>query len=346
MIRDVDYRVEVLRNGVPLARLEFDANSAPNIYADKSGNIKCSMSGTFLPCAAADYLTDELRPVMTLDGVDYPLGVFVPTTVQQRWSEEGERVEIEAYDRGYYLQEAVTAQRLHLPAGAEYVETVRQLLVQAGIALALVTPCADTLQTDREDWDAGTSYLTIINQLLSEINYSDIWFDANGYARVQPYAAPDAARITHRYSATDLRQAPISLSGSAQLDLFTRPNVFLVRCSNPDFSEPMTARAVNDNPLSALSVLRRGRKILKVTQVDNIASQDALQAYADRLCQQSMLATELIQFDTLTEPGHGIGDILALEHQGFSGIYEETAWYITLAAGSVMTHEAKKVVVV
>lgn len=346
MIRDVDYRVEVLRNGVPLALLEFDGTVAPNIYADESGSIKCSMSGTFLPCEKADYLTDELRPVMTLDGVDYPLGIFVPTTIQQRWSEEGERVEIEAYDRGYYLQEAVTAQRLHLPAGTEYVEAIRQLLAQAGIALAIITPCADTLQTDREDWDAGTSYLTIINQLLSEINYNEVWFDANGYAQVRPYTAPDAARIAHRYSATDLRQSPISLSGSAQLDIYSRPNVFLVRCSNPDLSSPMTAQAVNDNPLSALSVLRRRRRILKVTQVDNIASQDALQAYADRLCQESMLTTELIQFDTLTEPGHGIGDVLALDHQGFSGIYEETAWYVTLAAGSLMTHEAQKVVIV
>lgn len=346
MMREVDYRVDVLRNGVPLTRLEFDQSSAPNLYADKSGSIKCSFSGSFVPNELVDFLTDELRPVMTLDGADYPLGVFVPTTVQQQWGEEGSRLEVEAYDRAYLLQEAVTAQRLHLPAGSAYTAVVQQLLTQAGIALATVTPSVDTLQTDREDWDAGTSYLTIINQLLNEINYADIWFDASGYAIVQPYAAPDAARITHRYSSTDLRQAPISLGGSSQLDIFSRGNVFLVRCSNPDLPSPMTAQAVNDNPLSALSVMRRGRKILKVSSVDNIASQEALQTYADRLCQQSMLATELIQFDTLTEPGHGIGDVLALEHPGFNGVYEETAWYITLAAGSVMTHEARKVVLI
>mgnify|MGYP000007256082 FL=1 len=346
MIREVEYRVEVIRSGVAHTELIFDAATPPNLYMDLQGEIKCSLSGTFRRNDAVDYLRDELRPVMVLNGVEHPLGIFFPTTVQRAYGETGETVAVEAYDRSYRLQETVLAQRLHLDAGASYITVIRQLLTQAGIALAIVTPCADTLQTAREDWDAGTSYLSIVNQLLTEINYSAIWFDANGYARLEPYAPPDAARIRHRYSAADLRQAPVSLSGTAQIDLFDRPNVFLVRCSNPDLAQPMTAQAVNDNPQSALSTIRRGRRILKVCQVDNIASQQALQAYANRLCQQSMLATEQVRFETLCEPGHGVGDVIALEHPGMEGVYEETAWYLTLAAGSLMSHDARKVVLV
>jgi hypothetical protein len=37
-----------------------------------------------------------------------------------------------------------------------------------------------------------------------------------------------------------------------------------------------------------------------------------------------------------------VGDVLALKHPALNGIYEETAWSITLEAGADMTHEARR----
>ncbi len=346
MIRNVSYRVDVLRRGVAHTQLLFDTAEPPNIIASKGAEIQTSFSGTFRANSAVDWLGDELQPMMILDGVEHPLGIYIPTTVQQIYGESGASVAVEAYDRSYRLQEAALESRRTFTAGTRYTDVVGQLLTEAGIALQLVEPSTLTLATDREDWDLGTPYLRIINQLLGEINYDPVWLDARGFAHAEPYRAPDAARIAHSYSASDLLQEPLAEEATAALDVFGRANVFVVRCSNPDLAAPLVATAVNDNPLSSLSTVRRGRRIVAVSQVDQIASQAALQAYADRLCNESMLATQQIQLSTLNEPGHGLGDVIAVDHPGFGGIYEETGWSMSLGVGQLMTHEARKVVII
>ena len=75
------------------------------------------------------------------------------------------------------------------------------------------------------------------------------------------------------------------------------------------------------------------------------ASQEELQAYANKRRNESLLATRTITFYTLTEPGHGVGDILALTHDEIGGIYLETGWSVTMQPGSLMTHSAKRTVI-
>lgn len=231
--------------------------------------------------------------------------------------------------------------------GASYLTEIRKLLTACGISLMIATPNAAVLATDREDWPIGTSYLTIINTLLSEINYESLWFDADGVCRLEPYQEPSAAIIDWRYGVTDLF-LPEKHPGpdwSDETDIFDAPNVFIVTCNNPDMDAAMVATAVNDNPASKKSTFKRGMRITSVERVDNIASQDELQAYADKRRNESLLATRAITFYTLNEPGHGVGDILALTHDEIGGIYLETGWSVTMQAGSLMTHSAKRTVI-
>ena len=78
--------------------------------------------------------------------------------------------------------------------------------------------------------------------------------------------------------------------------------------------------------------------------MDNIASQAALQAYVERLRFESQLADETVTFTTANTPNHGYKDILALEHERLSGIYQETEWTMQLAYNGQMTHKAKRIV--
>lgn len=209
--------------------------------------------------------------------------------------------------------------------------------------LKVSTPTEYTLATTREDWDVGTSYLDIVNQLLGEINYRDIWFNADGIAVLEPKREVSADRIDHVYDASKLHTV-LQRDYTVETDLFDKPNVFVVVCSNPDLAAPMTAVAVNDSPNSAFSVTRRGMRVTKLVRVDNIAGQDALQTYADTLCRESMLTSEVITIQTAAMPGHGIGDTVALVHPTVQGLCEETAWYLELSPGSIMTHKLKRVV--
>ena len=76
MTRDVKYRINVLRGSAHFAQLTWPVDSPPNVYVDKAAEIKGSLSVTLYPTTEADLLSDELQPVMIVDGVETPLGVF------------------------------------------------------------------------------------------------------------------------------------------------------------------------------------------------------------------------------------------------------------------------------
>lgn len=341
MIRVLGSRAYALRNGVRFKSLKY--LEPPNIYADASAAIKTSLSGRFLADGDIDWLSDEIQPALVIDGAEYPVGIFRAGSASLTYAEYGRVYQVEAYDRGYYLQLNKTESVLHLPAGTNYIDAIERLLTYCGIARVLKTPTAYTLMTDREDWDTGTDYLTIVNQLLSEINYNDLWFDSNGFAVLEPTSTPSANNIDHIYNATAVKSVT-ARDCTVETDFFDKANVFVVICSNPDLEEVMVARAENNNPNSATSIIRRGLRVTTVEKVDNIASQEALQAYADELCFNAMLASEVVTIETALMPNHGIRDVIALNHPAAQGIYEETAWYMELKAGAYMRHELKKVV--
>ena len=105
----------------------------------------------------------------------------------------------------------------------------------------------------------------------------------------------------------------------------------------------MQAVSVNDDPASAFSVSRQGRIMAPPIRLDNIASQAALQRYADRLRWQSMMAAETTVIDTALNPVHQCGDIVALEGDLAPGVYEETGWAMELAPGGMMEHTLRRI---
>lgn len=341
MISSYGVRFYVLRNGARLTTLS--AMSAPSVDCSADAEINVSMAGIFAPSPLVNWLTDEIQPVQVIDGVEHPVGVLVPVSYLDTVDANGAKaVQVEAYDRCYILKQAKLEARLHLAAGTLYLDAVMQLLTAAGIALVLQTPSSLTLATDREDWAAGTSYLTVINTLLQEINYDRISFDTSGAAVLRPAKIPSASNIDHEYS-QGLRL--LSRQASRETDAFDAPNVFVAICSNPDFDAPMSATSVNDSPSSALSTVSRGRRIVSVTNVDNIPDQKSLQDYADRLKMDSMLSTETITVYTANVPGHSVRDTVALWHPELSGIYQEIGWSLVLSEGQRMLHTLRKEVV-
>ena len=334
-------RVDVLRNGGRVTSL-FPA-SAPNIDCNADAAIKTSMSGVFYPNDLAEYLSDELMPVQIIDGVEYPAGIFLPTTPKGSVDENGApTVSIEAYDRGLILQQDKLEQPLFFPAGTPHISAVGQILIGAGIENALVTSSASVMATDHE-WQIGTDKLTIVNSLLAEINYDDIWFNEYGVAIVQPHKVPSPDQIDHQFTP---ETRDLCRQSTWETDAFDAPNVFVVQCSNPDLEAPLTAVSVNDSPTSALSVFRRGRRIVQVSNVDNIADQESLQAYADRLRLQSMQSYDTITLYTANKPGHGVRDTVAVVHPEAGGLYQEIAWSLVLEPGAQMYHKLQKAVIV
>lgn len=342
MTRTLDFRYVIVRNGADFG--ELHPLSAPTIRCDDEAEIKTSLSGTFLNSEIIDWLSDAIRVEMIVDGVTYSLGVFLPATVVHSFDGITEQVDIEAYDRCWIVKDNCSESIEYFASGTLYLNAISQLLTSCGISIVSKVDNSAAMTEAREDWNVGTSYLEIVNQLLSEINYKPLWFDSQGTAILEPVKEPSADNIQYTFDSNNVKSLMLPTI-TREMDIYQAPNVFVVVCSNADKSSGMIAKSENNNPQSPLSIARRGRRIVSVIQVDNIASQSDLQKYADTLRNQSMLTGETIEITTALLPNFGVDDVVALIYDDISTICVERAWEMRLEVGGEMRHTLEKVVI-
>ena len=120
--------------------------------------------------------------------------------------------------------------------------------------------------------------------------------------------------------------------------------MFVAYCANPDKSGILKATAENTNPQSPLSVQRRGRRIMKVERLDNIASQELLQDYVDQKRNDSMISGETINIQTALLPDYGVADVVALHYGETNALCIDKAWSMSLSVGGTMSHTLERVV--
>lgn len=351
MYRKVAFRYHVLRGGAFYAYLQADESSAPQIRMNDADTIKTALTGVFAPDARdadgrtvpVNWLSDEIQPVIIIDGVPHPLGVFMPAKVTDSTRGNSRRVNIQAYDRCWRVRDTRKNELLYWPSGTLYLDAIEQLLVAAGINTVVKTPNNAAFTEPREDWKLGESFLTVVNELLEEINYKPLWFDENGVAILEPVSVPTSANIRHAFSDED----PDTLMHpeiEREADYYESPNVFIVYCANPDKSADMIATARNENPQSPLSVQRRGREITSVTNLNNVPSQSELQARADWLRDKSLLSGEIIKITTGLRPGFGVAEAVSLHYKDLTSIGIEHSYTMALQLGGQMTHVVERVV--
>lgn len=359
MIRSEEIRYKMLRRGVEYG--EIFAADAGTIRMNGKGEIKQSLQGTFFPYAVdsrgtrteINWISDEIKPYLVINGQEHPLGVFLPATVTPTTDRGKTTLQVEAYDRCWMARDNLIENRMYFAEGTKYITALETLLASCGIAAVGITDTDSTLSTARDDWEPGTSYLSIINGLLKEISYKELWFDADGIAIVEPESVPTAKRIMHRF--TDTKPDPRNEKEvgminaypviSKTTDIYQKPNVIVCICSSPDRTGDMKATATNQNPESPLSIQRRGRTITKFEKVDNIPSQEALQEYADHRMMENMVTGEIISIQTPLMPGFGVNDICSVKFGETAGVCIEREWEMQLAPGGTMSHKLERVVV-
>lgn len=336
-------RYEVLRNNAIIAEI-YAADYSVEVQNVESSELKMSLRGTFFEYSGEiNFLTDRLRPVVIINGVEYPVGVFVITTEQTKKSGGIKTIELEGYSVLYLAQQKRIEERLTLKAGTNYIAAVIELLGKCGIDAVSAEASDYEIATTREDWDAGTPILEIINQLLSEISYVSAWVDLSGTVRIEKYVSPELSGVEHIYAAGEL--SIVEPEYTRDNDRFGKYNVFRVFCANPEIEdETMVAVAENnvaDIPFSTANVGR----VLYTEEVDNIPTKTALQDYANRLRDQSLQTTETVEFYTGIAPEHGMYDVVAIDVDDLSGIYTETEWRLPLSPSGRMVHKARRICV-
>lgn len=276
---------------------------------------------------------------------EFPLGVFIPSTPARKSTGGVDVWSIEAYDRTLILAEDGLDEPLFIAAGIKYLDAVLSVLAGAGVTNVMIADYVDTeIPADRE-FEVGKTKQEVCNTLLGEINFNPIFCDADGRFVIQAYQEPTAAVADITYRADHL--SIIGRDTTTETDYYKVPNVFIAVCSNPDLNEDYRSVYVNDNPVSPLSTVRRGRRIVSEPyRPDQIASQADLDAYVKRMAfERALAAFEAFKFYTAPNPIHGRAEDVELQHPDASGVFRETAWTIYLDADKDMEHTVKRTVI-
>ena len=292
-----------------------------------------------------DWTNKQIRPYFRLkstDGwVEWPLGTYLVNMPQHAIENKNKVLfNLECYDKAQVLKEDKILSRMVIPEGANFISQAAQILNSAGISKTSIVPSNFTLQGELE-FEPYTPKLTILNTLLSAVNYKTISFDGLGYAVSSPYVQWDEREVEYEYKANQISVIkPGIIRGQ---DVFNTPNVYISYVSMPNYTLTSTYKIEDaSNPLSTVS---RRRNIVDVQQVQTIADQTTLNAYTRRRAVESSKVLETIEFATALMPHHENLDCFYMEYPGvMSGVVIETAWSMDLSANGNMVHRCKRMV--
>ena len=345
--RTIDFEYELMNNE------EKVITTLDNVECSISFNSEAEIMGTasirFRETEIRSYYTDlRIRPWFKIQAPDrtwirHPLGIYIITTPTRQDGGGEVYIDADCYDKSIILQEDKLTDRLLIKAESLYVNEVRNVHMSAGINKTNIDGSELRTSVDLE-YEIGTSKLDVINSLLQAINYTPIHFDRMGNAVAKKYIEPDERAAEYGYMTDD---NSLILSGANQSnDLYNVPNIVIRYVENPDVENTsLRSEYVNNDASSPLSIQRRGRKIVNVESVDDIADQGTLDAFTRRVAIEMSQVNDNVVLPTALMPHHEYRNCIYLRNDnlGITSKYIEYAWSMKLGIGEKMNHTLKKV---
>lgn len=257
--------------GVTGGTLEWHAN------AQVKGGGKIAVQR---PSGNLDWLKVRVKITMHIQDMgNYPLGVFIPSAPAEAWDDTGLTWSVELLDKTTVLAEDAVPDNYSVPAGANVTDRVRDLIVSSGERAGSITQTNDTL-TNGMTWEAGTSKLTIINDLLQAADFFALYADGNGHYRVEKHEP--ASKRPMQYNLLDNAYSIYLPTFTYDKDHYAVPNKVVAIGVGSGEDEAWTSVATNTNPDSPYSYQRRGRWIVDTQRGVEATSQANLDNYAQR----------------------------------------------------------------
>lgn len=326
--------------------------TSASVALDWQSDIKRTATFTLTDLGGIDFLSDRIKPWIrlhlapygALDYVEWPLGVFLLSTPSRSVDEDGVVIrEVQGYDAlQIFTDDKVTA-RYTAAAGSVVTTLVSTLL---GSITQNVTVSSSVLPIAKE-WEPGTPKLTIINELLAQINYDSLFFDEVGTAIVKPYVAPSVR--AEEWTFADDTDSIILTDVEQTLDLFSVPNRWTIVVEDPD-RIALISTYTNTDPSSPTSTVRRGRFIdynsKQANDTIDAVDQTTLDAKVARKAFEDSQIAEKISYSTGLFPLSSTNDVYRLRFGdlAINDKYRELSWSMELKAGQAMSRTAQRIV--
>lgn len=209
----------------------------------------------------------------------WPVSTMLFTSPKEHHTEFGLSYEVALLPKMQVIDEDTVEDRYSLDVGAPIISTVVALIQSTGETRVAVTP-SDAVLTSGLTWEAGTSKLAIINDLMQAAGYWSLWCDGSGLFRVEPYVNPADRPIAWTFEHGEWAvHAP---DWSREQDMSSVPNRFLAVGHGDEETEPLVGVALNENPDSPYSFQARGRWVTASETNVEAESQEVIDQYAAR----------------------------------------------------------------
>lgn len=278
------------------------------------------------------------------------LGLFHLTAPRRTYRPRHEIWEVEATDLTVHLLEDTCTDTYVVAAGVNYItgaNGVKAILDAKGLRYALPTT-ALTVPADKP-WEAGTPWLTIVNELLQGCNMYDIWPDETGQFTTRLRTDLNARTVDIAFTGDDFILSPVV--EEAETTRFA--NRILAISEDPNVGILRSVKANND-PDSPTSIVNLGRTITKTIR-PQAANQTTLDEIATFELQQSGSIYRRANILTQPDPRRGAHEVYSitidLQDTGVpdsAGPYSTQKWWcrnwsLDLMPGAQMKHTIAKV---
>lgn len=210
-------------------------------------------------------------------------------------------------------------------SGAAYLTAVESILVALGYpvgAYVIDQTKASTVLPSARTWvmDETTTWLGIVNDMLSSIGYMGVWSDWDGRLRVQQYLTPSARPPEWVYD-TGAATSMLSPLRHLEQDLYNAPNRWVFFRSNTiEGSTPVEGNGIytvlNQSNGKTSIEARGGRVITRVVPLD-VADHQSLVERAARTVDADIRVQSKVTLSTWPNPLHWHFDRVELQDPAF-----------------------------
>ena len=196
-----------------------------------------------------------------------------------------------------FVAKASTTDYITIEEGTNAIDYAASII--QGLGLSVIADKSSATLNTPANFKAGDKWLDVIEELCKFAGYASPNVDAAGNIRLYPYIDPTNRAPSFEF--IDNERCVFGTPIKYKFDISDVPNVVIAVMSNDEVQ--MRAVAKNMDPMSIYSIPARGGMELAYEEtVNDIDSQNALQALADRRLSELTSAVESIEISHSFQP--------------------------------------------
>lgn len=326
------YKVELLdRHDQFVADLDMVLDGTVEQNFDSVIRGGCSL--TMDSVAGIDWHQSRVRPWVKVNGITWPLGVFLPTSPDREYHATKRSWRFEGVDKLSVLDSDAVPDTFSLEEGTVVTTAVKEIIESTGETVIALTPSPKVL-AEQMVWSPGTTKLRIINDLLGSVAYSRVWADGFGRFRVEPFVQPRnrPVRAVFEEGEAAIHSATITRTQ----DIASVPNRTVLTTSGTDDTPTLVAVAENHEPDSPYSYENRGNRwVTKTYEGVEAVDQESLDSRASQYLWNSSTPPAYYSVSHAVVPLDP-DDVVRLVHQDIDALVQVNEYRVDLSPGSMM----------